>query len=329
MGYTNAQYEKALEILAERHENAQIAAENRRREFERQEPEYRKLKETLIHAVQEALRTVGLSHEKAREVLAEQQRSNEEANEKLAALLRGRGLPPDWLEPHWTCPICEDTGVSGQRLCKCHLELLKQIAFEEANRRSPLRMSSFEEFDLRYYDDTYSAVYQCSPREKMEGNLNFCKAYAEDFDTDSGNLLMVGETGLGKTHLSLAIARKVIERGFYVIYNSAQNIFNELNQERFGKTDSGGAFESQLLTCDLLIMDDLGAEFSTAFTNAALYNIVNTRLNQALPTIINTNLEPKELEERYTRRISSRLIGEYTQLRFIGGDVRQLRSEKE
>jgi DNA replication protein DnaC len=138
---------------------------------------------------------------------------------------------------------------------------------------------------------------------------------------------MQGETGLGKTHLSLAIAGEVIEKGYTVLYNSAQNIFNELQKERFGKGDSDGRFEPMVLECDLLVIDDLGAEFSTQFTNAALYNIVNTRINASLPTIISTNLSLKELEERYTRRISSRLIGEYNTLYFIGGDVRQKKTE--
>ena len=140
-------------------------------------------------------------------------------------------------------------------------------------------------------------------------------------------LLFFGETGLGKTHLSLSIAGEVINAGYSVIYNSAQNIFNELQKERFGKGDADGRFEPMVLECDLLVIDDLGAEFSTQFTNAALYNIINTRINSGLPTIISTNLNIKDLEERYTRRVSSRLIGEYAVVNFIGEDVRQLRSE--
>ena len=138
---------------------------------------------------------------------------------------------------------------------------------------------------------------------------------------------MQGETGLGKTHLSLAIAGEVISKGYNVLYNSAQNIFNELQRERFGKSDTNGAFEAMVLECDLLIIDDLGAEFSTQFTNAALYNIINTRINTGLPTIISTNLTFKNIEDVYTRRISSRLIGEYTSLFFLGKDIRQIKKE--
>ena len=327
MAYTSAQYEKAREILAERHDAAEQAAEQRRRAFEAQEPEYKKLKGELIGAVQEAIRAVELPPEEAFELLEKQKRRNRDAQDGIASLLRKHGLSPDHLEVRWTCPICRDTGTDGQRLCKCHLELLKKIAFEEAGRRSPLKISTFGDFDLRYYDDTYDPLFRSSPRERMESILSFCKTYAREFDDSAPNLLMTGETGLGKTHLSLAIAGEAIARGYFVIYNSAQNIFNELQRERFGKTDTNGAFESQLLNCDLLVIDDLGAEFSTTFTNAALYNVVNTRLNLSLPTIISTNLTLEELEERYTRRISSRLIGEYTVLKFIGADVRQIKSE--
>ena len=153
--------------------------------------------------------------------------------------------------------------------------------------------------------------------------LALCRQYADNFDERSENLFMTGNTGLGKTHLSLAIAGEVIRKGYDVIYNSAQNLFNELQKEYFGKPETRGQYESLVLECDLLIIDDLGVEFSTQFTRAELYNILNTRLNAHLPTIISTNLDYKEIEEQYTMRVSSRLIGEFLRLKFIGGDVRQ------
>ena len=78
-----------------------------------------------------------------------------------------------------------------------------------------------------------------------------------------------------------------------------------------------------MLECDLLVIDDLGAEMSTAFTKSVLYNLVNTRLLTRKPTIINTNLSMKEIEQRYTPRISSRFIGEYECKKFFGSDIRQ------
>ena len=134
---------------------------------------------------------------------------------------------------------------------------------------------------------------------------------------------MYGETGLGKTHLSLAIAAEAINKGFNVIYGSAHYFFSMIERERFGRsTESDGTTESKLLECDLLIIDDLGSEFITQFTVAELYCIINDRMLRGLPTIISSNLDPEELEKHYNNRISSRIIGTYKKIFFTGNDIR-------
>ena len=160
----------------------------------------------------------------------------------------------------------------------------------------------------------------------MSEILEYCKCYAEDFSPDSESLYMHGATGLGKTHLSLAIANVVAEKGFRVIYDSAQNLLSSLEKEKFSYSNSGER-EKEVLECDLLIIDDLGSEFSTQFTTAAVYNIVNTRNNRSKPVIISTNLTDTELEAKYSQRITSRIIGEYVSLLFIGRDIRQLKNK--
>ena len=328
MAYTKEMFEQAQQIIDARREANEAKAEGRRRLFEALEPDYKKWKAEMIDSVQTVLRAIEMSPDKAQALIEAQKNRNLAAQQEIQALLRKNGLSPDYLETKYTCPICEDTGAADGRLCVCQIETLKRLAFEEAGKKSPLKFCRFEDFRLDYYDDAYDKKYKCSPRERMETILRFCEEYAAEFDIGSAqSILMYGETGLGKTHLSLAIAGAVIEKGYHVLYNSAQNIFNELQRERFGKAETNGQYEAMLLECDLLVMDDLGAEFSTQFTNAALYNIINTRINHALPTIISTNLNFKELEERYTRRISSRLIGEYAALCFIGADVRQLKNQ--
>ena len=329
MAYTKEMFEQAQQIIDARREDNEAKAAGRRRLFESLEPAYKKWKTEMIDSVQSVLRAVEMSPEKAQTLIEAQKNRNLAAQQEIQALLRKNDLPPDYLETKFTCPLCEDTGVKDGKLCACQIEVLKRLAFTEAGRKSPLKFSRFEDFRLDYYSDAYDKTCKCSPRERMETILQFCREYAAEFDADcSQSILMYGETGLGKTHLSLAIAGEVIGKGYHVLYNSAQNIFNELQKERFGKTDTGGQYEAMLLECDLLVIDDLGAEFSTQFTNAALYNIINTRMNLSLPTIISTNLDLKELEERYSRRISSRLIGEYAALCFIGADVRQIKKER-
>ena len=145
---------------------------------------------------------------------------------------------------------------------------------------------------------------------------------------DAPNLLMQGGTGLGKTHLSLAIAHEAIEKGYGVIYGSAQNMVTNLEKERFQKDNEQQDTNQLMLQCDLLIIDDLGTEFSTSFVTAAIYNIVNTRLMTHKPTIISTKLSMKELEERYTERFASRILGSYIPLFFRGKDIRQQKRRK-
>lgn len=328
MPYKREIFEKAQEILDKRRNQAEAKNTAVMMMFENTEPLYREYKNEMIASVKEAVKAIDMSPDKAAEFVEKQKIRNLAAQQNVKKLLEKHGLPEDYLEVKYFCPICEDTGVTGTRLCTCHIELLKDLAYEEAGKKSPLKICTFEDFKLSYYSDKAESSYDISPRERMAEILEFCRQYAEDFDRRAPSVLMTGQTGLGKTHLSLAIAGKVIEKGYSVLYNSAQNFFRELQNERFGKSGSS-AFENMMLECDLLVIDDLGAEFSTSFTVSALYNIVNTRINTGLPTIISTNLNLTEIENQYSNRISSRFIGEYSHLIFEGKDIRQMRKEEE
>ena len=133
----------------------------------------------------------------------------------------------------------------------------------------------------------------------------------------------MGGTGLGKTHLSLAIANVAINKGYSVIYGTAQNILGDLQNENFGRLDNLKYREN--LDVDLLILDDLGTEFKNAYTVSCLYNIINTRIGAKLPTIISTNYTIKELLGFYDQRITSRITGEYSLLTLEGNDIRYIK----
>ena len=128
----------------------------------------------------------------------------------------------------------------------------------------------------------------------------------------------MGGTGLGKTHLSLAIANVVINRGYSVVYGTAQNILSDLQNESFGRDESLDYTEHDVLAADLLIIDDLGTEFKNQFSVACLYNIINTRILKKKPTIISTNFSYDDLERDYNQRITSRIAGVYSTL-YAGG----------
>jgi DNA replication protein DnaC len=253
-------------------------------------------------------------------------KKNLEMQEKRKLLLARAGLPEDYLKIKYTCEKCRDTGYVGGWRCECYSDLVRALAFKELCSDAPLEACTFENFKQSYYPKAIDENTGISPQKRMGEILSFCKSYAEDFGTDSPSLLMYGATGLGKTHLSLAIAGRAIGEGYGVIYGSAQNILLKLERERFSRVNENmGESEQALLDCDLLVLDDLGAEFSTSFTVSVIYNIINTRLLKGLPTIISTNLGPEELEEKYTQRITSRIIGNYISLLFCGKDIRQIK----
>ena len=220
----------------------------------------------------------------------------------------------------YDCQMCRDTGYVSGKICDCVKKAAAGIMIAELSKEMPILSSRFDNFDLKYYKDTDTR--EGNPRRRMTAILKTCKEYVLHFDPHkSPNLLFMGSAGLGKTHLTLAVVAGVAEKGFVPVYGSAENLFAQLEKEKFS-SENRGAYD-MMTGCDLLVIDDLGAEMVTSFSKSALYNLINTRMLSGRPTIINTNLSMKEIETRYTPRISSRLIGNYDAYRFLGDDIRQ------
>ena len=247
---------------------------------------------------------------------------NKVLNDELCEILKDAGLPKDHLEIKYSCEKCSDEGFIDGRMCSCMKDMLKKESYNRLNKMSPLELSSFDNFSLDYYLKT-SPEGKHSPHKRMSLIYNFCRKYAGGFKKNSPNLLFTGRTGLGKTHLSLAIAREVIDKGFAVIYGSSQSMVSKMERERFQNYSENGESEKHFINCDLLIIDDLGTEFMSPFSVAAIYNIINSRIMMNKATIISTNLTMRELEKNYTERLVSRMIGNNIRLEFLGEDIRQ------
>ena len=244
--------------------------------------------------------------------------------ERLNSILKKSGFPKDYLKVRYSCKTCSDTGFVGGVMCNCFKKILRNVTYDRLSRLSPLTLCSFSTFDLDYYgikDSSSSENIGKYARGKMKKIYDFCLDYANNFSLRSVNIFMLGETGVGKTHLSLAIAKKVIEKGFGVVYASVPNITAKLEKERF-RFLGEETMEKHLMECDLLILDDLGTEYHTAFSNSAIYNIINSRLLCKKATIINTNCNLKTLETDYSKRLVSRILGHYRFLQFCGKDIR-------
>lgn len=237
--------------------------------------------------------------------------------EEQRTLLINAGYPANFLDFPYDCIACYDTGYIGTVICECTKVCYEQMRVLHITSMLDTKYSNFDTFDINKFSNDLIPESNLSIRDNMRVILDNCIRFCDEFPR--GNLLFTGDTGLGKTFLSSCIADKISKKGFSVIYQSATNIFNIFENEKFKNTgDSSTYFEA-----DLLIIDDLGTEMTTSFTVSVLYNIINTRLLSAKPTIINTNVLKNEIEHKYSSAIASRITGEYKVLAFFGYDLRK------
>ena len=248
---------------------------------------------------------------------------------RRAELLSAHGYPIEYLDEIVSCPLCRDTGLKDGAICSCVTTRYNRELTAELAVLLKTGDESFENFDLNLYPSEPDPVSGYVPREAMEAVFNLCRRYADQFPRVSTNLLFRGGTGLGKTYLSACIARKVAEKGHSVCYDSISAALEAFEKQRFARDPSAqeeaDARVRRMLSCDLMILDDLGTEMISPVTLSALYTLINTRLNAGLRTIISTNCTDEEMDRRYTPQICSRIRGEFTELPFAGRDIRLLR----
>ena len=322
MGYNQENFKRIRAEYETKALLAQRAADGRREEVHQKIPALRELDQRLstfgLRIMKQALEGGNTGNS-----LAQLREENQQILAERGQLLRLHGYPEDYCKPHYECEKCNDSGYVGIRMCACMRRRLVEAGMESSGLGGLMKKQSFDNFSLDYY--------KRNPQDyaRMEQNFRRVKSYAETFTLDekspSGSLLFLGGTGLGKTHLSTAVARKVIERGYDVFYNSAVGMVSDFECRRFGNTATMGDADNtdRYVSCDLLILDDLGTEMVNQFTQSTLYYILNTRLNMSRPTVISTNLRAEDLLKTYNERITSRLFGEFDLIPFYGVDIRK------
>ncbi|MDO5559307.1 MAG: ATP-binding protein [Oscillospiraceae bacterium] len=320
----SAVYSKALDIINNRRLTAKSENNRRFSEIEENIPEIREINGLLAKTSVELIKIIS-SGQNVQGQVQELGKKNQQAQMMISQILMAHGYPHNYLDMKYTCPKCSDTGFMNGERCECLNALIGKLAVTELNSHSQIKLCSFDTFDLTYYKNIQTPEDNDCYRT-MSVSFEHCKKYAETFSLKSPNILMAGKTGLGKTHLSLSIAEKLLQKGWNVLYDSAINYLMQIEKEHFGKTSDNTDTLQILLDTDLLILDDLGSEYETSFYTSTIYNIINTRLNKSLPTIISTNLTPIELEKRYDQRIVSRLFTMYQYLKFTGKDVRAIKA---
>lgn len=320
MALTNSQYDHFMRM----YERRQLDNENRLRG--RYDEVYEKMPRlrTLDHSISE------LSVRQARKLLDGDSAALTALKndlhllfEEKRLLLTQAGYPEDYLELHYTCPDCRDTGYIGSDKCHCFKKAIIDFLYTQSNLQEVLEKENFNTLSMDYYSRSHiDSLTGRSSKEAMETAVRACLEFVKGFPEDSRNLLLYGDTGVGKTFLTHCVAKELLDRTFSVIYFTASQLFDIFARKQFDRDEEAALDYEHIYDCDLLIIDDLGTEFSNGFTTSQLFVCLNERLLRGKSTIISTNLSLDDLNTMYSERVFSRITSAYTVLRMTGDDIR-------
>ena len=321
MALSNSQYDQLMRIYEQR----QLDNEHELRE--RYEKAY-----SMIPALEEIDHMISsLSVKKARLLLDGDDSALTSLKEEVHALsdqkinlLRANGLPDDYLELHYTCPDCHDTGYIGSEKCHCFKQAIIRLLYSQSNLNDILEKENFSTCSLDYYSYNHiDPITGRSSLEAMQTALKSCHKFLDTFSEEFHNILLYGDTGVGKTFLSHCIAKELMDAAYSVVYLTATQLFEIFAQNTFGRREEQNPEEFEYIyDCDLLIIDDLGTELPNSFTVSQLFVCMNERILRQKSTIISTNLALEDIKAIYSERIFSRISSNYTILRLTGDDIR-------
>lgn len=321
MGLRNAQYHAIMREYEKRQLKSHDIQTARYEEVYKKLPEFKSLDDSIsILSVQYGKKLLN-GDPTALSSLKEELALLRASKKKL---LTSAGYPENYLEPVYECPDCKDTGYIGNEKCHCFKKAIIELLYEQSNIKKIPVDADFSNFRLDYYSRShYDKKTGRSAREAMENTLEICRHFVDSFGTEFHNLFLYGDVGVGKTYLSTCIAKEIINREFSVIYFSAPQLFNTLAQNTFDKKDVDARNMSEyIFECDLLIIDDLGTEYTNSFIASQFFTCINERLLHRKSTIISTNLSLESLADLYTERSFSRITSSYSLLKIIGDDIR-------
>ena len=238
-------------------------------------------------------------------------------------ILKDAGLPTNCLDETFCCDLCRDTGWNNGEKCQCYKKKLQKLILESSNIK-PNKMHNFEKFNIDLYSDQVDKEYGISPKDNAKNILQTAKKYAKLKEGNSRQLLLYGGTGLGKTFTSECIAKEFIKKDMSVYYTSAPRLFTLFEEYKFGRDTSENTRQilDYIANVDLLIIDDLGTEFRTQYTDSILFDLINSAINENRYMIISTNLDTAQIASTYSDRIASRFVGNFDTILFLGDDIR-------
>lgn len=319
---TNSQYQQLMSKYYDRQLKTKDIMEQRYQEVVRAVPEFKMLDQKI--------RDLSLAHARSRLTKQTDEKDLSAAISVISAekekLLISHGFSAEYLKPVYTCPDCQDTGYIDDVKCHCFEKEIVNFLYEQSNLKDILEQENFSHFNLEYYPDDYTEeATGLTPRDNIRGILSTVRSFISGFPIEPGNLLLYGNTGVGKTFLTNCIAKELLDRSYTVVYLTSVKLFDILETNKFDRDITRTEKEASLsyiLSSDLLIIDDLGTELNNSFTSSQLYNCIDTRLTGRRSTIISTNLSFDDLREHYSERIFSRLTSNYSLLKITGDDIR-------
>lgn len=321
MAYSEAVLHRARERLLQEKNLYEAETAARRAQVLQAYPRLKEIDQALRQSVAGAVAAAFRKGEDTTAAIAALKEKNLALQREREWILASAELDESVLDPPPFCPHCGGSGYVGSSMCECLRELCRQ---EQKKELSSLLggKESFDGFRLDLYPTEPDPNLGVSPRQLMERTFRRCRRYAREFGAGAPSLLFTGGPGLGKTFLSACIARAVADNGFSVVYDTAGKLFSDFEAVKFGGNQQD--LTRKYLQCDLLIIDDLGTEMTTQFTQSVLYRVLNDRLLENRPVIVSTNLSDQALRQRYSAPIASRLLGAFEVCLFLGQDIRQL-----
>ena len=321
MKLNNSQYDTIMRMYDAKQSRARAEQSSRYEEINARLPEYDALRKESAEVSAEAARAAVMGDMTKRARLADKLAS---INEEKHLLLAAAGYPEDYLDLHYECPACKDTGFIDGKKCNCFKQAAIDLLYNQSNIKKILLLENFSNFNYDWYSEDYvDSVSGISALENIINVTRDVNAFISDFPSGQ-NLLFYGDTGVGKTFLTHCIASELLGKGHSVLYLSAIDLFDLFSKYTFdndSEVNYRDAF-SQILDCELLIIDDLGTELTNSFTNSRLFYCINERILAGLSTIISTNLSLEELMNTYSERIFSRLTMSYGIYKIFGDDIR-------
>ncbi|MDD6795407.1 MAG: ATP-binding protein [Clostridiaceae bacterium] len=315
----NGYQAKLMDMYAKLRENEAANLKKRKAEIQKLYPAIIEI-DNQIQKLSLQLSLAILKSTDSSETLKEYKNRITDLRMKKGEMLVARGYSADYLNIHYRCSKCNDTGFIGTQKCTCYKEGLIKLYYDNSSLRNILNEKNFNNFDINLFSPHRLGDEKYSPRRNIENIYEYIRGeYIPHFNNIDTNLLFFGSPGSGKSYLSYCIAKDLLDLGHLVVYKTADELISDLKSVRFNNNTK---LNEALVECDLLIIDDLGTEQINEFTITELFNLLNTKLLKNKKMLISTNLTLADITKVYSERISSRLLGEFKLFKFYSEDIR-------